>query len=882
MLKNTIVALSLLALLASPSLALSQSTSSSSVSSDTQLLLDKLDSLKKELIALLQAQIDDLLEQIRELQAAAGITSSSTSSGSSSSTGTTGSTSGSTTSSGGATTNTTNTSSSNTQTTTYTSASDTTVPSVSLSAPSAGATVSGTATISATASDNVIVSRVDFSVDGVIKNSDYSSPYSFSWDTTSAGAHACLGAHTHSISARAYDAAGNWANTSITVNMNNPSYCASSGATNTSTQNTSSMNTVVDKKVKALFGLKIRSAPSSSGTSLGTATMGATGKTRCGQVTSTCPAVVDGNTWWYIDWDDSALPTGWSVQGTSEVDFLEFSALPPPPVPKSLSLDTVPYSVTYNIPMPSSLSDNKATHLPILMQGGDGTEVITFSTSGLPYGTEAFFSPATCTGACVVDMALTAGNNALICLYDGHCDLTVSATVDGVKKLSSTIKVQVRPGGTNDGFFTPHQIISGPITKPVQIYLLEKLGTAEIVPYAIGLTTDKKPNPHPDCNKPDADPLGWQCAIGSNTVTITTPSGGVLSRVSAGFAYPFDAELKSYGRSGKVTGEWHAPLNSIKAATNNSGPDSKNGDVLKITNKNGSDSVVLNFPPIPGTDKAYTTPTNETSFRNQLSCPVTVSPQIASYESWGVGNFKAEIGGHYQMQLFGPGVKKGGSVQWSTTIPPDLKAGSPETSSTITINPPGTEPITVKAPACRLLGGQAACDKEEQGVIFTFETPLGIAPASQYVRVKNTDSSTTNWCKLELVPESGKPVITLFEPSAEAVKTTSNTIPMDIYGNGFTSGMIIKYVSVTLMINNSTGCDLAGGCVTFSDAISGTLTPKFISHNHLQFTQSQMQQTSVGSLGPWGYYEVSVFDPLANYKSNTTGLIRGTVSAPTN
>src|SRR3989344_4007171 len=231
MLKNTIVALSLLALLASPSLALSQSTSSSSVSSDTQLLLDKLDSLKKELIALLQAQIDDLLEQIRELQAAAGITSSSTSSGSSSSTGTTGSTSGSTTSSGGATTNTTNTSSSNTQTTTYTSASDTTVPSVSLSAPSAGATVSGTATISATASDNVIVSRVDFSVDGVIKNSDYSSPYSFSWDTTNAGAHACLGAHTHSISARAYDAAGNWANTSITVNMNNPSYCASSGAT---------------------------------------------------------------------------------------------------------------------------------------------------------------------------------------------------------------------------------------------------------------------------------------------------------------------------------------------------------------------------------------------------------------------------------------------------------------------------------------------------------------------------------------------------------------------------------------------------------------------------------------------------------------------------
>jgi YD repeat-containing protein len=89
---------------------------------------------------------------------------------------------------------------------------DTTAPTVSISAPTAGATVSGTTTISATASDNVGVASVAFYVDSVLKSTDTASPYSYSWATTSYTNGA------HSIYAIAYDAAGN-SKTSTTVSV---------------------------------------------------------------------------------------------------------------------------------------------------------------------------------------------------------------------------------------------------------------------------------------------------------------------------------------------------------------------------------------------------------------------------------------------------------------------------------------------------------------------------------------------------------------------------------------------------------------------------------------------------------------------------------------
>ena len=62
---------------------------------------------------------------------------------------------------------------------------DTTAPTVSLTAPADGATVSGTINVTATASDNVGVVGVQFLLDGNnLGAEDTTAPYSVSWDTS--------------------------------------------------------------------------------------------------------------------------------------------------------------------------------------------------------------------------------------------------------------------------------------------------------------------------------------------------------------------------------------------------------------------------------------------------------------------------------------------------------------------------------------------------------------------------------------------------------------------------------------------------------------------------------------------------------------------------
>lgn len=93
---------------------------------------------------------------------------------------------------------------------------DFTPPAVSLTSPASGASVSGSVNIAATASDNVGVTRVIFRVDGTQTGADdTTSPYGISWDSRTAA----NGSHT--LAAIAYDAAGNNASASITVNVSN-------------------------------------------------------------------------------------------------------------------------------------------------------------------------------------------------------------------------------------------------------------------------------------------------------------------------------------------------------------------------------------------------------------------------------------------------------------------------------------------------------------------------------------------------------------------------------------------------------------------------------------------------------------------------------------
>jgi len=86
---------------------------------------------------------------------------------------------------------------------------------VSISSPASGATLSGPVTVSATASDNVGVAKVEFYLDNTLQATDTSSPYSWSWNTTSS----TNGSHT--VTAKAYDAAGNTASASVTVSVSN-------------------------------------------------------------------------------------------------------------------------------------------------------------------------------------------------------------------------------------------------------------------------------------------------------------------------------------------------------------------------------------------------------------------------------------------------------------------------------------------------------------------------------------------------------------------------------------------------------------------------------------------------------------------------------------
>ena len=94
---------------------------------------------------------------------------------------------------------------------------DTTPPTVSVSAPAAGATLTGTTPVNATAADNIGVAGVQFTLDGAnLGAEDTSSPYSVSWNTTTA----TNGAHT--LRAIARDAAGNTTTSSpVSVTVSN-------------------------------------------------------------------------------------------------------------------------------------------------------------------------------------------------------------------------------------------------------------------------------------------------------------------------------------------------------------------------------------------------------------------------------------------------------------------------------------------------------------------------------------------------------------------------------------------------------------------------------------------------------------------------------------
>ncbi len=88
-------------------------------------------------------------------------------------------------------------------------------PQIAIVSPAAWGRVWGTVLVRCEVSDNRGVSRVVFYVDGDSVATVSSAPFNYSWNTTN------LTNDYHTLLAKAYDFAGNWANSLITVRVDN-------------------------------------------------------------------------------------------------------------------------------------------------------------------------------------------------------------------------------------------------------------------------------------------------------------------------------------------------------------------------------------------------------------------------------------------------------------------------------------------------------------------------------------------------------------------------------------------------------------------------------------------------------------------------------------
>jgi hypothetical protein len=106
---------------------------------------------------------------------------------------------------------------------------DTTPPTTSLTAPAAGATLTGSVAVSANASDNIGVTKVEFYAGASLLGTDTTSPYSISWDTNT------VTNGTYSLTSKAYDTVNSTSSSPISVTVSNiagpPALTASYNAT---------------------------------------------------------------------------------------------------------------------------------------------------------------------------------------------------------------------------------------------------------------------------------------------------------------------------------------------------------------------------------------------------------------------------------------------------------------------------------------------------------------------------------------------------------------------------------------------------------------------------------------------------------------------------
>lgn len=112
---------------------------------------------------------------------------------------------------------------------------DVTSPTVSLAVPPADTKIGGTINVSVSASDNTGVTRLEIAIDGSVVMTGNQSPASYIWNTNA------FANGSHTVSAMAYDAAGNTGIASATVLVDNvvqPDNTAQTATATTSTSDT--------------------------------------------------------------------------------------------------------------------------------------------------------------------------------------------------------------------------------------------------------------------------------------------------------------------------------------------------------------------------------------------------------------------------------------------------------------------------------------------------------------------------------------------------------------------------------------------------------------------------------------------------------------------
>ncbi len=217
---------------------------------------------------------------------------------------------------------------------------DTIPPTVAITSPTNGSTVSGTITLSATASDNVGVTSVVFKVDTTKLASLTSSPYTASWNT------ATYANGSHTVSATASDAAGNLKTATITVTVSNVSVkspTATTSAASSITTTSATLNGTVNPNGSSTtnyfqYGNSTNYGSTTQSTNAGAGSSSVT-------VSASLNSLISGTTYHYRL---VATNAGGTTNG-NDVTFITLA----PPAPPSL---TSPANGSTNLPLSDTLS----------------------------------------------------------------------------------------------------------------------------------------------------------------------------------------------------------------------------------------------------------------------------------------------------------------------------------------------------------------------------------------------------------------------------------------------------------------------------------------------------------------------------------------------